>query len=141
MTRRKLTPKRQRFVDAYTGEAMGNGAEAARIAGYAHPVKQASRLLTFVDVAAAIAERRAQTTRQAISTAAERQEWLSRVHRGEVDDGESDASLKDRIKALELLGKMQGDFIERQQVEHSGAAVSVTLTYDEARRLAAEGDD
>jgi phage terminase small subunit len=52
-----LTPKRQAFVEAYL--RTWNAAEAARLAGYSgHTARsQGSRLLTFVDVQAAIMER------------------------------------------------------------------------------------
>lgn len=148
--RRKLTPKRQRFVEAYTGEAMGNATEAARIAGYAKPHPEGSRLLRIATVAEAVAKASRATQSAAIATREERQAMLTRIMRGDEPEVrydavgepiEAQAAMRDRIKALELLGKMQGDFIERQQVEHSGGAVVVKLSYEDTRRLAAEGDD
>lgn len=132
---RKLTPKRQRFVDAYTGEAMGNATEAARIAGYKSPRSEGCRLLTFADIQQEIAKVSQPRAQAAIATREERLAFYTEMM---LDD---EQQTKDRLKAAELLGKVQGDFIERQQVEHSGGAVTVRLTYDEARRLAAEGDD
>jgi len=57
-------------------------------------------------------------TRRAILTREQRQELLTQFAN---NDG---IEPKDRIKAIEVLGKMQGDFIERREVEHRGAAVS-----------------
>jgi phage terminase small subunit len=50
-----LTRKQQRFVEEYL--ATWNATRAAEVAGYAHPRQQGSRLLTHVDIAAAIDER------------------------------------------------------------------------------------
>jgi len=131
---RKLTPKRQRFVDAYTGEAMGNATEAARIAGYAHPGEEGYRLLKNARVQAEV-QRLSQPAKQAaIATREERLAFYTAMMRGDAQD-------KDRLKAAELLGKVQGDFIERQQVEHSGGAIVVAMTPEQTRQLAAEGDD
>ncbi len=62
-----LPYKRALFVAAFIGTAAGNATEAARIAGYADPKQQGSRLLTFVDVKAAVAAHRAAVEAQGIS--------------------------------------------------------------------------
>lgn len=58
-----LSERERRFVEAYMGQAAGNGTEACRLAGYKGSAKtlqvQASRLLSKAIVAAAIEERRA----------------------------------------------------------------------------------
>src|SRR5687768_18367725 len=46
----QLTDKQRAFVDAYLNEANFVGAEAARIAGYAFPKVEASRLLSHPNV-------------------------------------------------------------------------------------------
>lgn len=53
---RKLVPKRRRFVDEFLVD--GNKTQAAFRAGYEHPRAQGHRLLTFVDVAAAVEYRK-----------------------------------------------------------------------------------
>src|SRR5215467_3009531 len=57
----RLTPRQQRFVTAFLGEAAGNATEAARIAGYGHQgttravMRQlGSQVLMAADVAAVI---------------------------------------------------------------------------------------
>lgn len=56
--RKKLPLKRQRFVEALLGPAMGNQTQAARIAGYAVPGQEGHRLLKFADVSDEVARRR-----------------------------------------------------------------------------------
>lgn len=128
-----LTEKQRRFVEAYTGEANGNGAEAARLAGYAgdsNTLKSvAAENLTKPDIAAAIQAALEPIRKAAILTRERRQELLSKFAEGTdptaMDDG-PDAPfvpVKDRIKAIEVLGKMQGDFVEKVEVKHDVATV------------------
>ena len=51
--------RRKRFVNAYLGEAAGNAAEAARLAGYSEKAARqiGSRLLTYDDVRSTIDQR------------------------------------------------------------------------------------
>lgn len=49
-----LTHKQRLFVDEYLGRANGNATRAATLAGYASPRTQGSRLLTNVDIQAAL---------------------------------------------------------------------------------------
>lgn len=115
-----LTPKQQAFVDAYAG----NGVEAARLAGYAGDAKTlavtASRLLADAKVSEAIAKRNAvvQQVRQEaavqagrIATRSERQAFWSQVMADQA------CRMTDRLKAAELLGKSEADFVERLQHE------------------------
>lgn len=114
-----LTPKQQKFVDAYTG----NGTAAARAAGYAGNdatlAQVASENLRKPEVLAAIQARNQvpaqvrEAVAQAghIATRAERQALWTRVMFDEK------ARLADRLKASELLGKSEADFVERLQHE------------------------
>lgn len=52
-----LTPRQQRFVDAYLGDADGNATRAAEAAGYAWPDKQGSQLLGKTRIKNAISVR------------------------------------------------------------------------------------
>lgn len=107
-----LTPKQQRFVDAYTG----NGVEAARRAGYQGSVAVLSQVahenLRKPEIAAALKERQASARRSLIASREERQAFWTSTLRDE------DYDLKDRLRASELLGKSEADFVEH--VEHSG---------------------
>lgn len=115
-----LTPKQQAFVDAYTG----NGVEAARAAGYTGDAKvlavTASRLLADAKVTDAIARRNALVTQVRaeaaavagrIATRAERQAFWTQVMTS------ASERTTDRLKAAELLGKSEADFVERLQHE------------------------
>lgn len=117
-----LTERQRRFVEAYVGKAEGNATEAARLAGYsgddAQLAVRGSEAVRNRNVAEAIEAARKSRTRRAILTREQRQELLTEFA------NDVQAETKDRIKAIEVLGKMQGDFIERREVEHKGAAVS-----------------
>jgi hypothetical protein len=52
-----MTSKQELFVSYYLGESAGNATKAAAMAGFKHPRSAGSRLLTFVDIARAIAEK------------------------------------------------------------------------------------
>jgi phage terminase small subunit len=101
-----LTPRQQAFVEHYA--ACGNATEAARRAGYKQPNPQGAENLAKPSIQAAIAERTQAAVSARIATAEERQSFWTAVLRGE-----EDAEMKDRLKASELLGKCQGDFIDR----------------------------
>lgn len=103
-----MTPKQKRFVELYDG----NATAAAIQAGYSSKTARAAgqRLLTKVDIAAAIRTREEREARVRIATRQERQEFWTAVMR----DGE--AKMFDRLRASELLGKSEADFIDRQEI-------------------------
>ncbi len=116
----KLTEKQRRFAEAYVGEAKGNGALAARLAGYKGTPKVLSVMgaenLAKPAIAAFIEEARSKLSSQAIATREERQKLLTELMR---DD---DIEARDRIKACVELAKMQGDYIERHDVKHESTS-------------------
>lgn len=118
----KLTEKQLRFVEAFTGEAQGNATRAARLAGYggneAALAVRGAELVRNRKVQEAIARATEAVRSRAIATREERQEFLTEMMRA------TELEPKDRIKACEVLGKIQGDFVERHEVEHKTAVVS-----------------
>lgn len=137
--REGLTPKQRAFVEAYTGAAGGNGTQAARLAGYkgndATLSAVANENLRKPLVREAIAAATKATTSKAIATRKERQEFFTSVMRGTecttpmftmygkpIKDQYTGEQVKaapepkERLKAGELLGRMQGDFIDRIEV-------------------------
>ena len=101
-----LTTKQKAFVAAYRG----NAAEAARIAGYSP--KWADRQgHTLIEkngeIAAAIREREEKRVNSLILSREERQIFWSNVVR------DPDEDMKNRLKASELLGRSEGDYLER----------------------------
>jgi len=106
----KLTPKQRKFCEIYAANG-GNATAAARESGYKNPAVQGCQNLTKVNVSEYIKTltQDAQTNR--IATAEERQQFWSSIMRGEVLDRDEPPSLSDRVKASEILGKSQGDFL------------------------------
>lgn len=101
------------------GAAAGNATKAARLAGYAKSTaeKQASRLLGKVGVQQAIAERTQNDP--AVWTREERQRFWTAVASGAGRFAK--APLRDRLKASELLGRSQADFIDRHEIDAGGS--------------------
>lgn len=113
----KLTPKQKAFAEFYA--ASGNATEAAIKAGYSEKTAQqigAENLLKPV-ITEYLATLTKNDAENHIMTAIERQTFLTGVVRGAIKEGENSAKLSDRIRACELLGKMQGDFTEKQSIE------------------------
>lgn len=134
----QLTEKQRRFVEFYTGEAKGNGALAARLAGYQGTDKAltvaGSRLLATASVAAAIQSAFAAVRSKATLTRREVAEFLAKAVREEIEEdvvvvqGEGDGmstattvrkriGARDRLKAAEVHLKVSGDMIEKVEVK------------------------
>jgi phage terminase small subunit len=98
---RQFTTKQQRLVDVFDGD-IKEAAEKAKISyGYAR------NLMTKSDILKAIRNRQNTEIRPTtIADRQERQEWWSQV----MDDDKE--STQNRLRASELLGKSEGDFIE-----------------------------
>jgi phage terminase small subunit len=110
----KLTEQNRKFVEHFM--ATGNATQAAIAAGYSRRSASqiAYQLLRKLQIQQAIAQR---TQRDpAVWTREQRQRFWTTVASGAGTFAK--ASLRDRLKASELLGRSQADFVER--VEHSG---------------------
>lgn len=135
-----LTEKQKAFFAAYTaGDTAGNATASARAAGYAGSANtlavQGSQLLRHPQIASALALRAKAIEHSGIMDATQRR----RAMQSYVDDpGESSAV---RLKALEMLCKVSGDFIERREVSGpSGAPIPIVhLTIESAEALAEKG--
>ena len=111
---KKLTPKQRAFCDYYI--ETGNATEAAIKAGYNKKTARqiGSMNLTKVDIKAYIEERLKEIESKRIADGKEVLEYLSKVMRGEEKDQFGlDASLQDRTKAAELLGKRYRLFVDK----------------------------
>lgn len=122
-----LTPRQRKFAEMYAG----NGTQAAREAGYHgddNTLAQTAReLLRNPQVAKVVRDREAKEIRPHVATRHERQEFWTKVMQGL--DGEAD--LRDRLKASELLGKSEADFVDR--LKHEGdVTIRVVNPYAEA---------
>ena len=128
-----LSPKREAFCLAYA--ECGNATQAYKRAGY--KVKSdnvaksnASRLLTYADVQSRLQEIQAKIESEKIMGPEEMQERLTAIARQTArspDDKPPD--YKDALQAMNLLGKMQGSFMQRQEIDVHGV-VPVVLHDD-----------
>lgn len=112
-----LSKRQQAFVESY---AKGNTVKQAAIdAGYSaqYADKCGPAILGSARIRAALADLNAKTNRPSIATIIERREWWTKVMR----DGET--TLKERLRASELLGKSFGDFIERHEFNFDWSSV------------------
>lgn len=108
----EMLPERwRRFVDAYMGEAKGNGTRAAELAGYPGDAPtlgvQACRLLKNARVRRAI-ELRLEGD-PLVASRVERTRWLTSVLRGEIDA----PNLRERLAAQEALSKLAGEQVTK----------------------------
>lgn len=113
----KLTGKQRAFAEHYA--ASGNATEAARAAGYAGNAETLSQVgsenLRKPQVARYIASLAQAAQSSRIVTREERQQFWTSTMRGEVHKGEA-PRFADRLKASELLGKAQADFVDRHEL-------------------------
>ena len=127
-----LTPRQEAFCLAYA--KCGNATEAYKAAGYKAKSDKvaganAARMIGNDRVKARLGQLREETASVAIAEAVEVQEWLTKVMRGQEDEKGDETSIRDRLRAAELLAKMQGLFLARQDVNIQGA-VPVVLVDD-----------
>jgi len=110
--RTRTSERERKFIEFYM--ASGNGRQAAIRAGYSPTAatQQAARLLTKDHIRRAIDARAAAGPE--VAARQERQAFWTAVMRGRVPGR---VAMKDRLRASELLGKSQGDFLERIQHE------------------------
>lgn len=113
---KKLTPKQQAFADYYI--ETGNATEAARRAGYKKPNVQGSQNLEKLSIKSYIEERLSKIEDERIAKGEEVLQYLTKVMRGEEKDQFGlDASLQDRTKAAELLGKRYRLFVDKVEAD------------------------
>jgi len=110
-----LTSKQSKFCELYAANG-GNATQAAKEAGYKQARSMASENLTKHDIKAYIQKLTQAETNERIATAADRQAFWTSIMRGSAGEGEGPLRINDRLKASELLGKAQGDFIEKREL-------------------------
>lgn len=150
MTERKLTPKMQAFVDAYTGPARGNATEAARMAGYKGNDRTLAAvgaenltkpgILAAVRAAAQVTQKRGRMNRQRLVV------WLEDVilgsegeHLEEDPDGEmvsvAGAEMRDRIAAAKLYATICGHLLKPDVVRERLKELKGRMTKEGYREL------
>lgn len=133
----KLSERQKRFVDYYLQS--GNATQAAKKAGYSPKTATAigAENLTKPQIQAALHTRLKQLESERIAETKEILEYVTGVMRGEhteevvvnVGDGKgfthaekitAQVSAKERLKAAEMLAKVNGLFVQRGELEVSG---------------------
>lgn len=124
-----LTTMQERFCSEYLLDF--NGSAAALRAGYSlTTAHNANKLLEKPQIRARILEMNEKVMNKNIATAEEVREFLTQVIRGEVTEQvpifvgggiqqfkDKDITIKDRVKAAELLGKSYALFTDKQSVD------------------------
>lgn len=131
----KITIKQQKFADLYI--ISGNATQSYIDAGYKATTRKvaeanARRLLVNERVQLYISERMETLKKTTIASQEEILEFLTRVIRGEEKDQfDLDASLQDKLKSAELLGKRYGTWVEKKDVNANlNQEIKVTLIDD-----------
>ncbi|MDR0979496.1 MAG: terminase small subunit [Lachnospiraceae bacterium] len=120
MGEEKLTERQKRFIDYYI--ETGNSSEACRRAGYKGNNLNRIGSENLIKLDSIIKKRLEAKQSERIASQDEVLMYLTSVMRGqEKDTFDLDASLQDRTKAAELLGKRWGTFIDKKEV--SGGAI------------------
>lgn len=117
---KKLTIKQQRFSDLYI--ETGNATQSYIDAGYKATKREvaeanARKLLANYSVKKYIEEKMEQLQQNSIASQEEVLQYLTKVMRGEEKDQFGlDASLQDRTRCAELLGKRYGAFVDKKEL-------------------------
>ncbi len=111
----KLTEKQKRFIDYYI--ETGNATEACKLAGYKGKNLNTIGAQNLAKLSIFIKVKLEEKENQRIASQDEVLQYLTKVMRGEEKDQFGlDASLQDRTKCAELLGKRYGTFVDKKEV-------------------------
>ena len=127
----KLNSRQKSFCEYYV--ASGNATESAIKAGYSEKYtnKNVSKIRQNTAVQEYIKELQEKAKTNRIMTAVERREFLTEV----IKNGNE--KVQDRLKALDILNKMDGEYIEKMQLSGQVNTNPLSgLTTEELRALA-----
>ena len=127
----KLNARQKSFCEFYV--ASGNATESAIKAGYSEKYtnKNVSKIRQNTAVQEYIKELQEKAKTSRIMTAVERREFLTEV----IKNGNE--QVQDRLKALDILNKMDGEYIEKMQLSGQVNTNPLSgLTTEELRTLA-----
>ena len=127
----KLNARQKSFCEFYV--ASGNATESAIKAGYSEKYtnKNVSKIRQNTAVQEYIKELQEKAKTNRIMTAVERREFLTEV----IKNGNE--KVQDRLKALDILNKMDGEYIEKMQLSGQVDTNPLSgLTTEELRALA-----
>jgi phage terminase small subunit len=127
----RLTSRQKRFCEIYASN--GNASESARLAGYSIKASQqaGSEVLSNPVVVEYLATLTATISNEQIACSIARQKWWTSIMYDETQ------KMADRIKASEILGRAQGDFIQNIEVVNDLAMLSDEELDEKIRSLTA----
>ena len=132
MAEAKLTAKQLRFVESYDG----NATAAAIAAGYSKKTACfiGNENLRKPNIIKAIKAREAKKVKPYIASREDRQKFWTETMR------DMKADLKNRLRASELLGKSEADFIERIEANINISPKAVLSEAEKRRKEVGEVD-
>lgn len=87
--------------------------------------EKASRMANDNKVRARITELRGELAKDSIMTAQKRLEWLTEAVQSE------DVSVNDKLRAIDIMNKMQGEYVQKVQAEVTNAVnINIELSDD-----------
>ena len=123
----KLTEKQKRFIDYYIETA--NATESAKRAGYSEKTAKNIGAENLTKLNFFIQKKLEEKESQRIASQDEVLQYLTKVMRGEEKDQFGlDASLQDRTKCAELLGKRYGTFVDKRE-EKTDMELKIKIDY------------
>ena len=129
----KLNARQKAFCEYYV--ASGNATESAIKAGYSenYANKRVHEQLKRKEISNYIKKLQEKAKTSRIMTAIERREFLTEVIKNKYE------KLQDRLKALDILNKMDGEYIEKMQLSGQINTNPLSgLTTEELRALAGD---
>lgn len=123
--------RQKAFCEYYVG--CGNATESAKKAGYSdiYSKTRTNVLLQNVEICRYIEELQKKAQSSRIMSAIERREWLTELVK------DKKAKDTDRLKALDILNKMDGEYTEKVQLSGElNTNPYKSLTVEELRKLA-----
>jgi len=105
MTDKKLTYKQSKFAELWTG----NATETAKLAGYGSPKYAGILCMKNVTICHLIKEKREKEEKPHVATRIDRQAFWTETMQ------DSEQKIEARLKSSELLGRSEGNFLERVQ--------------------------
>ena len=129
----KLNARQKAFCEFYV--ASGNATESAIKAGYKEQTARvtASKILTKANIQEYVKELQEKAKTSRIMTAIERREFLTELIKNRNEKA------ADRLKALDILNKMDGEYMEKiQMTGEIKTNPFKELTVEELKRIANE---
>jgi hypothetical protein len=98
-----LSDKQLKFIELWNGSPT----QTAEMAGYSHPVTAGKRCMKNVAMCTRIKEKRAAEVKPLVANRIDRQKFWTETMQS------AEEKIDARLKASELLGKSEGDFLDR----------------------------